>query len=70
MAEPTVGRIVHYRPLADEDQETLMALITGLNDDGTVYLEIHPPGRPVFFSTHARYSLDFEPGTWSWPKIK
>ena len=69
MAAPSVGRIVHYRPMVDEDQETLMAFITGVNDDGSVYLEVHPPGRPVFFVPYARYSIDLEPGFWSWPRI-
>lgn len=72
---PSVGRIVHYTNLGDRDgkypPQVQAALITGVNDDGTVSLK-------VFYKT-GLFDCDgiaFTPalagteparGKWSWP---
>lgn len=74
--KPTVGRIVHYTNLGDRDGKyppTIQAaIVTGLNDDGTVSLH-------VFYKTGqfdlASCAFTTEPGgsegargKWSWPE--
>lgn len=74
---PTIGRIVHYTNLGDRDgkypPEKQAALITGVNDDGTVALHVfyktgqfdmpsvgQAPDGVVAGSEGAR-------GKWQWP---
>lgn len=68
--KPTVGRIVHYTNLGDKDgrypPETQAAIITGLNDDGSVALKIfYRTG--IFDMPSVPYSVLPERGHWSWP---
>lgn len=69
--KPTVGRIVHYTNLGDKDgrypPEAQAAIITGVNQDGTVALHI-------FYRTGqfdmASVPFSAEPmtrGHWNWP---
>lgn len=69
--QPTIGRIVHYTNLGDKDgkypPEAQAAIITGVNDDGTVALHI-------FYKTgdFMMASVPFSPepmarGHWNWP---
>lgn len=61
---PTVGRIVHYTNLGDKDgrfpPETQAAIITGVNEDGTVTLHIFMPCVPFSEEPLTR-------GHWNWP---
>jgi len=74
--KPSVGRIVHYvshgtPPRDDGSQaytsENRAAIVTQVNEDGTVGLAVlNPTG--LFF--HESVMADFEenqPGTWHWP---
>lgn len=68
--KPTVGRIVHYTNLGDKDgkypPEQQAALITGLNQDGTVSLKVfYRTG--IFDMPSAPFSETYERGHWSWP---
>ncbi len=72
---PSIGRIVHYTNLGDRDGKyppsIQAALITGVNDDGTVALHIfYKTGQfdiqSVTFSEAAAGSEDAR-GKWSWP---
>jgi hypothetical protein len=68
--KPTVGRIVHYTNLGDADgkypPETQAAIITGLNDDGTVALKIfYRTG--IFDMPSVPYSEISKRGHWTWP---
>lgn len=73
---PSIGRVVHYTNLGDRDGKypptVQAAIITGLNDDGTVSLH-------VFYKTGqfdlARCERTDEPagsdharGKWCWPE--
>jgi hypothetical protein len=67
---PSVGRIVHYTNLGDKDgkypPEQQAAMITGVNDDGTVALKIfYKTG--IFDMPSVPYSETYERGHWSWP---
>lgn len=67
---PSIGRIVHYTNLGDKDgkypPETQAALITGLNEDGTVSLKIfYRTG--IFDMPKVPFSAEPERGHWSWP---
>lgn len=75
MTNPTVGRIVHYTNLGDRDgkfpPEVQAALITGINQDGTVALHIfYKTGQfdmqAVPFTEAAAGSEDAR-GKWAWP---
>lgn len=73
--KPTVGRIVHYTNLGDKDgkfpPETIAALITGINADGTVALKTFY--RQGFFDmervdfTAAPAGTEEARGFWTWP---
>jgi hypothetical protein len=67
---PSIGRIVHYTNLGDKDgkypPETQAALITGVNEDGSVALH-------VFYKT-GQFDMPSVPfaespvrGHWNWP---
>lgn len=68
--KPSIGRIVHYVNLGDRDgkypPETQAALITKVNDDGTVDLKIfYRTG--IFDRPRVAFSETPERGSWSWP---
>lgn len=67
---PTVGRIVHYTNLGDKDDryppEQQAAMITGVNDDGTVALKVFYK-RGQFDLDSVEYSEVYERGKWTWP---
>lgn len=75
---PTIGRIVHYTNLGDKDgrypPEIQAAIITGLNQDGTVSLKIFY--RTGIFDMPSVPQSDAEAGTadargkWAWPKVQ
>jgi hypothetical protein len=73
--KPSIGRIVHYTNLGDRDGKhpptVQAALITGLNDDGTVALRVfsrigdhHQQSVPF---TNAAAGSDDARGKWTWP---
>ena len=71
MQQPSIGRIVHYTNLGDKDgrypSEAQAAIITGVNEDGTVALHI-------FYKT-GQFDMPSVPfseepltrGHWNWP---
>lgn len=68
--KPSVGRMVHYRsygtPGGEYTPQPRAAVITQVNDDGTVGLFImNPTG--VFFPTSVPYSAEPKSGCWNWP---
>jgi hypothetical protein len=71
----TVGRIVHYTNLGDREgvykPETQAALITGLNEDGSVALCVfYRTGRfdmPKVSETSAPAGSEEARGKWCWP---
>jgi hypothetical protein len=70
--KPTIGRIVHYTNLGDKDgrfpPETQAAIITGVNDDGTVALHIfYKTGQ--FDMPAVPYSETPARGHWNWPPL-
>lgn len=73
--QPSIGRIVHYTNLGDRDGKyppTIQAaIITGVNDDGTVALHVfYKTGEfdlaAATFTEAAAGSEDAR-GKWSWP---
>ena len=70
MQKPGLGRIVFYTNLGDRDgrypPEQQAAMVTGVNDDGTVSLTIfYKTG--IFMMPTVPFSEDYERGHWSWP---
>lgn len=73
---PSIGRIVHYTNLGDRDGKfpptVQAALITGLNDDGTVSLHVfYKTGQfdlPACAHTEAPAGSEGARGKWSWPE--
>lgn len=68
--KPSVGRIVHYVNLGDRDgkfpPKTQAAVITGLNDDGSVDLKIFYRSG-IFDRQRVAFSKIGERGCWNWP---
>lgn len=67
---PSVGRIVHYTNLGDAEgkypPQIQAAIITGVNDDGTVALKVfYKTG--LFDMPSAVYDDTGRRGTWRWP---
>jgi hypothetical protein len=67
---PTIGRIVHYTNLGDKDgkypPETQAAIITGINDDGTVALKVfYKTG--IFDCPSVKFFDSPVRGCWTWP---
>lgn len=75
MQAPSIGRIVHYTNLGDRDgkypPEVQAALITGVNDDGTVWLHVfYRTGEFNISScefTDAPAGSEQARGKWTWP---
>lgn len=73
--KPTVGRIVHYTNLGDRDgrypPQVQAAIITGVNDDGTVALHIFYKTGQFDMQTvpksDAAPGSDAARGHWNWP---
>jgi hypothetical protein len=63
---PTVGRIVHYNAPANDEYaaRTLAALITKVNDDGTVALCCFGP---FGFGFRDNVTEGDQQSTWHWP---
>lgn len=71
---PSIGRIVHYRAAHRGERpggrDRHAALITAVNDDGSVELSVFPPGFNPMFISAANGSPSEElayPGQWYWP---
>lgn len=72
---PSIGRVVHYTNLGDRDGKyppTIQAaIITGLNDDGTVALHVfYRTGQFDLATCHfteATAGSEEARGKWSWP---
>lgn len=73
--QPSIGRIVHYTNLGDRDGKfppTIQAaLITGVNEDGSVSLHIfYKTGQfdlPAVQFTSAAAGSEDARGKWTWP---
>lgn len=73
--KPSIGRIVHYTNLGDRDGKypptVQAALITGVNDDGTVSLHVfYKTGQfdlAACAHTEATAGSEDARGKWSWP---
>jgi hypothetical protein len=73
--KPTIGRIVHYTNLGDRDgrypPQIIAALVTKINDDGTVALKtFYPTGTfdlPSVLETEEAAGSDGARGKWCWP---
>jgi len=68
--QPTVGRVVHYVNLGDKDgkypPQTIAAMVTKVNEDGTVALKaFYPTG--IFDMPAVPFSEEPARGHWSWP---
>lgn len=71
---PTVGRIVHYTPVTDREDDVdppCAAIISDVHDSaGRIRVGIHvfQPGRrkPVWYR-EVPFSEEYRPGHWSWP---
>ncbi len=69
--KPSIGRIVHFKE-NKEDSECTAAIITKVNNDGTVVLTVFEP----FKNAHVFAIVDFEGknplsklvGEWHWPE--
>lgn len=73
--KPTIGRIVHYTNLGDKDGKyppaIIAAIVTQVNEDGTVGLKALYPGG-IFdmgsvAQTEATAGSDAARGKWAWP---
>ena len=72
---PTIGRIIHYTNLGDKDGKyppmVIAAIITKINDDGTVALKcFYPTGVfdcPNIAFTEEVAGSDGARGKWAWP---
>ncbi len=75
--KPTIGRIVHYTNLGDRDGKypptVQAAIITGINDDGTVSLHVFYKTGQFDLArceeTVARAGSDTARGMWCWPEV-
>ena len=75
MEKPSIGRIVHYTNLGDRDGKypptVQAAIITGVNDDGSVSLHVfYKTGAfdlASCLSTSAVAGTEEARGLWSWP---
>ncbi len=73
--KPSIGRIVHYTNLGDRDgkypPQVQAAIITGVNDDGTVSLHVfYKTGAFDLAScnqTEAAAGSEMARGHWCWP---
>lgn len=71
-APATVGRIVHYIVATAVSTRELAAIVTGVNDDGTLSLTVFPPDASAFGVQLVRECdssspFDAVPGRWRWP---
>jgi hypothetical protein len=70
--KPSVGRIVHsmsYGTPGGEYKSTCRAaMITAVNDDGTVSLAVFNPGGLFFNHTVMQSEQEHRGGTWHWPE--
>lgn len=75
--KPTIGRIVHYTNLGDRDGKypptVQAAIITGINDDGTVSLHVFYKTGQFDLArceeTVAQAGSDAARGMWCWPEV-
>lgn len=75
MQTPSIARIVHYTNLGDRDGKypptVQAAIITGLNDDGTVSLHVFYKTGQFDLArceqTYADAGSEGARGKWSWP---
>lgn len=68
--QATLGRIVHYHPHAyeaDEGVQTVAAIITQVNADGTVNLTALSPSGGTMPKAKVVMADHVAPGCWSWP---
>jgi hypothetical protein len=73
--KPTIGRIVHYTNLGDRDgkypPQVQAALITGVNEDGTVSLHVfYRTGQfdlPSVAYVEHEAGCEEARGKWTWP---
>lgn len=70
--KPSIGRIVHYIGISPMDLDRKMhcaAIVTEIEDDGTLALEVFYPGLgSVPYGSIAEDATATKPGTWHWPE--
>lgn len=75
--KPTIARVVHYTSLGDRDGKypvtVQAAIITGINDDGTVSLHVFYKTGAFDLATceftEAVAGSEEARGKWSWPVV-
>lgn len=72
--KPTIGRVVHYQrhgsPDGTHKSEPSPAIITKVNEDGTVSLAVFNPTGMYFQAVAKQAIADPIPGCWNWPIIE
>ncbi|GGN39543.1 hypothetical protein FHR83_006696 [Actinoplanes campanulatus] len=63
--KPSIGRIVHY--VQYEGNKCRAAIITDVEDDGTVGLYVMTPDRGAHSQNECPYDDGHTYGTWHWP---
>jgi hypothetical protein len=67
--KPTVGRIVHFHPPFDSvanEQPKYAAIVTQVNDDGTLELATFGPSSLYFQRSVPQLGLNSENAAWEW----
>ena len=69
---PSIGRIVHYvsygTPGGEYGKECRAAIVTQVNDDGTVGLAVLNPTGMFFNPSIMADHTENQGGTWHWPE--
>jgi hypothetical protein len=64
--KPTVGRMVHYQSYNEKGECAYAAIITQVNEDGTVELATMGPNS-LYFQHKVAFSETPKPSHWNWP---
>lgn len=67
--QPSIGRIVQYRDPDINGGKPTAAIITGVNDDGTISLHYFAPGGHGGVPNVPAYGDRDHPRSWSWPQM-
>lgn len=69
--KPIIGQSVHYTDYGKKGEkyppDHQAAIITGVNDDGTVALQVFYKAGGLFDVSHCEQSETYQNGTWTWP---
>lgn len=67
MAKPTLGRIVHYRPFGYPTVKKRAAIVTDVNDDGTIDVYAFGGHGNVTQLHVSEAESDTDSNVWEWP---